>query len=154
MAIHFDNLPTEKPEGATTRTAGTFKARIVKAEIGKSKTSGNEQLVVSFKTEKGEFVNEYYQEGDSPFAMFKLGQLLLACAVKLQGEGTLKDISKVIINKDVIIDVVINDRGYGSLDYSKDKKGIMPVTTEVAVHTTETNLDPELEQAIETDSDF
>ena len=61
----------------------------------------------------------------------------------------LKDVAKVIQGKRVVIDVVVNDRGYGSLDYSGDKEGIYPIG-----YTGNEELDPEVSQAIEANVEY
>ena len=139
--LNFSKLPTAKPNNNSV-AEGTYNATIFKSGMRKSKTSDNEYLNVSFKLDEGGFVNENYFDSDKPFLMYKLGRLLKACNVELKGKGSLKDVAKVIKGKKVIIDVVVNDRGYGALDYSGDKEGIYP-TTEDHV------MDEEVSQAIE-----
>lgn len=148
--MNFDTLPKDKPRQNNV-TDGRYTATVFDAKMTPSKsTPGTEYLNVSFKLDKGGFVNENYFDSDKPFIMYKLGRLLNACGVTLSGTGSLKDVAKVIKGKNVIIDVAVNDRGYGALDYSGDKEGIYGVgeTTEAAEQTT---LDPDITQAIETD---
>ena len=117
-----------------------------------SKDSNNEYLNVSFKIDNGGFVNENYFDSDKPFLQYKLGRLLNACKVTLSGEGTLRDVAKVIKDKVVIIDVAVNDRGYGALDYSGNNEGIYPVDATPAPTAT-VQASPEVNQAIEADVD-
>lgn len=161
--LQFDKMPTAKPANGSEVVAGRFAAKVFKTQMMVSKTTNNEYLNVSFKLKDGGFVNENYFDSDKPFLQYKLGRLLRACKVQLEGEGTLKDVAKVIADKDVIIDVEVNDRGYGSLDYSKDKEGIyMPDEFDnpfdVPEIGEEVTIDPEVNQAIEaeldTDEDF
>ena len=56
----------------------------------------------------------------------------------------------MITGKKGIIDVSLNDRGYPCLDYTEDREGIYPIG-HTAVETT-TELDPEINQAIEADN--
>lgn len=89
--------------------------------------------------------------------MYKLGQLLKACGVTLSGEGTLKDVQKVIQGKKVIIDIVLNDNGYGTLDYSGTHEGIYPPTKTEDPFAPAAVADEEISQAIEAnivDEDF
>ena len=115
--------------------------------------TGTEYLNVSFLCDGGGFVNENYFDSDKPFLQYKLGQLLKACQVTLEGEGTLKDVAKVIKGKKVIIDVVVNDKGYGALDYSGNNDGIYPINGATVESDEAPELDADLEQAID-DSDF
>ena len=148
MAINFDALPKDKPNGNSTVTEGRHLAQVFKAEMTTSK-EGNKYLRVTFKTKDGGFVNENYFDSDKPFLQYKLGRLLKATKVVLEGTGTLEDIAKVIKDKKVTIDVVVNDRGYGGLDYSDNKEGIYSrdevVTEEIEV---ESPVDDEIEAAV------
>jgi hypothetical protein len=153
MAINFDALPKDKPNGNSTVTEGRHLAQVFKAEMTTSK-EGNKYLRVTFKTKDGGFVNENYFDSDKPFLQYKLGRLLKATKVVLEGTGTLEDIAKVIRDKKVTIDVVVNDRGYGGLDYSDNKEGIYSrdevVTEEIEV---ESPVDDEIEAAVASDED-
>lgn len=153
MAINFDALPKDKPNGNSTVTEGRHLAQVFKAEMTTSK-EGNKYLRVTFKTKDGGFVSENYFDSDKPFLQYKLGRLLKATKVVLEGTGTLEDIAKVIRDKKVTIDVVVNDRGYGGLDYSDNKEGIYSrdevVTEEIEV---ESPVDDEIEAAVASDED-
>lgn len=146
--LNFTSLPKDKPNNNSV-AEGRYNAIVFKSEMRKSKESNNEYLNVSFKIDNGGFVNENYFDSDKPFLMYKLSRLLLACNTPLEGEGTLKDVAKVIQGKRVVIDVVVNDRGYGSLDYSGDKGGIYPIG-----YTGNEELDPEVSQAIEANVEY
>ena len=146
--LNFTSLPKNKPNNNSI-AEGRYNAIVFKSEMRKSKESNNEYLNVSFKIDNGGFVNENYFDSDKPFLMYKLSRLLLACNTPLDGEGTLKDVAKVIQGKRVVIDVVVNDRGYGSLDYSGDKEGIYPIG-----YTGNEELDPEVSQAIEANVEY
>lgn len=124
--VKFDALPKDKPSQNNV-TDGRYTATIFDAKMIASKTTpGTEYLNVSFKVNGG-FVNENYFDSDKPFLLYKLGRLLKACKVELAGEGSLKDVAKVVKGKTVIIDVVVNDRGYGALDYSGNNEGIYSI---------------------------
>lgn len=147
--MNFDALPKDKPRQNNV-TDGRYTAVVFDAKMTPSKsTPGTEYLNVSFKLDKGGFVNENYFDSDKPFIMYKLGRLLKACNVTLSGTGSLKDVAKVIKGKNVIVDVAVNDRGYGALDYSGDKEGIYGINE--ADTASEDTLDPDITQAIETD---
>ena len=146
--LNFTSLPKDKPNNNSV-AEGRYNAIVFKSEMRKSKESNNEYLNVSFKIDNGGFVNENYFDSDKPFLMYKLSRLLLACNTPLDGEGTLKDVAKVIQGKRVVIDVVVNDRGYGSLDYSGNKEGIYPIG-----YTGNEELDPEVNQAIEANIEY
>ena len=153
--VNFSALPKDKPAGGNA-TEGRHLATIFDAKMVDSKsTPGTKYLNVSFKLAKGGFVNENYFDSDKPFLQYKLSRLLTACGISLDGTGTLDDVRKVIKGRDVVIDVVINDKGYGALDYSGDNEGIYSTTAvEVAPTELETKtvtIDPELNEVVETD---
>lgn len=150
--VNFDALPKDKPNQNNV-TDGRYKARVFKTEMRTGKKSNEEYLNVSFKLDDGGFVNENYFDSDKSFLQYKLGRLLKACKVTLSGEGTLKDVAKVIKDKEVIIDVAVNDRGYGALDYSGDNDGIYPVDATPNPEATVVTASPEVNQAIEADID-
>lgn len=153
--IQFNALPKDKPSQNTVKN-GRYTATVFKCEMRTSKETKNEYLNVSFLCDGGGFVNENYFDSDKPFLQFKLGQLLKACNVTLEGEGTLKDVAKVIKGKKVIIDVVVNDKGYGALDYSGNNDGIYPIggaSTATEEDTEAPELDADIDQAID-DEDF
>ena len=150
--IQFNALPKDKPSQNSVKN-GRYTATVFKTEMRTGKETGNEYLNVSFLCDGGGFVNENYFDSDKPFLQYKLGQLLKACNVNLEGEGTLKDVAKVIKDKKVIIDVVVNDKGYGALDYSGNNDGIYPVGSTSNNDSEATELDAELDQAID-DEDF
>ena len=152
--LNFDALPKDKPNSNTV-AAGRYNATVFKSEMRKGKESGTDYLNVSFKIDGGGFVNENYFDSDKPFLQYKLGRLLKACKITLNGQGTLKDVAKVINGKKVIIDVAVNDRGY-----SGNYEGIYaPDETNIADDMgTEVRIDEDIDQAIEaevdTDEDF
>lgn len=156
MALNFDTIPTDKPSNIKPIEPGKYLAKITKAEMRVGKTSGNEYLSVSFKLEKGGFANDNYFDSDAPFNQYKIGRLLKACGVTLEGEFTLNDIRKVVVNKEVIIDAAANDRGYGVIDYSGKNEGIY-ATNETALEearAVESNaqaLDQDITEAIDED---
>ena len=100
--LNFERLPQNKPNQNAV-AEGRYRAEVFKCEMRVGKDSGNEYLNVSFKIENGGFVNENYFESDKPFLLYKLGRLLNACNVQLSGEGSLRDVAKVIKGKKVNI---------------------------------------------------
>lgn len=148
--ISFDKLPENKPNSNSV-AAGRYNAKVFKTQMVKSKNNPDmEYLNVSFQVNGGGFVNENYFDSDKPFILYKLGRLLKACNIELAGDFSLKDVAKVIANKEVVIDVEINDRGYATLDYSGNKEGIYSPLEAISDQVPgEEELDPELNQAIE-----
>lgn len=154
MAINFDALPTGKPNGGARIEEGRHLAVVDKAEMTTSK-EGNRYLKVTFKTKDGSFMSENYFDSDKPFLQYKLGRLLQATKIVLEGTGSLEDVAKLVKGKKVIIDVVLNDRGYGSLDFSDNKEGVYARDEVVVdeIESEEPTIDPEVEEAVASEDD-
>lgn len=150
MAIIFDDIPDKKPSQRIEVEPGQYSATVIRAEMLTAKSSGNDFLSVAFKLDKGGFVNEAFTDNEKPFNQWKIGRLCKACDVTLVGEFQLKDLTKVIKGKEVILDVTMNDRGYPSIDYSGDNEGMYPANATVAQDT-----DAEVDAAIaDVDDEF
>lgn len=149
--INFDSLPKDKPS-QNNIVPGKYDAEVFKTEMMVSKNTNTEYLNVSFKIIGGGFVNENYFDSDKQFLQYKLGRLLTACNVTLGGNGTLKDVAKVIKGKKVTIAVDVNDRGYGVLDYTGDNEGIYSYGG--AAVTAAPEINQAIEAAVDTDEDF
>ena len=152
MAIIFDEMPDKKPSQRTQVEPGQYSATVVKAEMLTGKASGNEFLSVAFKLDKGGFVNEAFTDNEKPFNQWKIGRLCKACGVSLVGEFHLKDLTKVIKGKEVLLDVTMNDRGYPSVDYSGDNEGMYPANAATLEEAQESD-DAEVEAAIANEDD-
>lgn len=152
--INFDSLPKDKPNNNSIEP-GRYTATVFKCEMRESKTTpGTKYLNVSFKCGNHGFVNENYFDSDKAFLQYKLGRLLKACKVTLAGEGKLEDVAKVIKGKEVVVDVVVNDRGYGSLDYSGGNEGIYePESVSTKAVENAVTVDADIDEAIEADVD-
>ena len=73
--INFNELPSDKPNQNKVEE-GRYTATVFDAKMVASKsTPGTEYLNVSFKLDKGGFVNENYFDSDKPFLQYKLGRL-------------------------------------------------------------------------------
>lgn len=156
--IQFDKLPNRNPSASVAVEPGRYLAQVHKAEIKESQNTGEKYLKVTFITQDKGFVGENYFDRDNDFLRWKLGRLLNATKVVLEGAGTLNDVAKLIIGKKVTIDVTVNDRGYANLDYSSGKEGVYPreavVTAEIEKDEDPT-LDSDISNAIaSTDEEF
>jgi len=156
MAIQFDKLPKEKPNQNATINPGRYLVKISKAEMVERKEA-NSYLRVTFVTKNKETFTENFFDDPKPFILYKISRLLLATEIVLEGEGSLKDIGKLIVGKKVIVDVVVNDKGYANLDFSDKKEGIYRtdevVIDEVDAEPEKPALDEDVNEAIASDDD-
>lgn len=107
MALNFNDLPKDRPNGDTT-SAGVFEKGIYpgiakRAEMRTSAGSGNSYLVVQIAVtnEHGQTTTVFdnFFDTDKPLPRFKLAQFLRAVGVIPSGNFELKDLVKVINNR-------------------------------------------------------
>ena len=110
MAIKFDTLPTQNPGGGSVKP-GLYYAHVEKAEMKQPKDASKKPyLSVTLKLfdrdkKKAGVLFDMFSESDNNVQQYKLGRFLRACGIPLVGEMELKDIAKVVINKDIAADV-------------------------------------------------
>lgn len=146
--IQFDALPTSKPNQNATINPGRYTVKITKAEMVE-RAEASAYLRVTFATAKKETFSENFFEDNKPFLLYKIGRLLKATGVVVEGEGSLKDIGKLIVNKKAIVDVDVNDKGYANLDFSDNKEGIYALDEVVTAEAP--TLDEDVTEAIASD---
>lgn len=116
MAINYDALPSSKP--SSTVPAGFYKAKIIKAEMKTSKTSGDAYLSVQYDLRNDNGVTgklfDMHFDSEKEFLRYKLQRFLTALNLNLTGSFELKDLCKLINGKELIVDVDVEDNAqYG-----------------------------------------
>lgn len=116
MAINYDALPSTKP--ASTIPAGFYKATIVKAEMRTSKNTGNSYLSIQYDLNNGAGVTgklfDMQFDSEKEFLRYKLQRFLTALQLNLQGSFELKDLCKLVNNKQLVVDITIEDAKDGN----------------------------------------
>lgn len=111
MAINYDALPSTKPQ--STIPAGFYQATIVKAEMKKSKNTGNDYLSIQYDLNNGAGVTgklfDMQMESEKEFLRYKLQRFLTALKLNLSGTFELKDLCKLINGKKLVVDVTVED---------------------------------------------
>ena len=108
--INFDALPKTNPGGGVAKP-GIYRATIDKAEMRAPKDpSKKEYLSITLKLrDKDEspagVVFDILTESDAPAILYKIGRFLRACGIPLQGAMELKDIAKLVLGKEVAVDI-------------------------------------------------
>lgn len=109
MAINYDALPSTKP--SATVPAGFYKATIIKCEMRTSKSTGNSYLSVLYNLNNGkEDVGKLYDmqfDSEKEFLRYKLQRFLTALRLDLKGTFELKDLCKLINNKQLVVDITV-----------------------------------------------
>lgn len=107
MAINFDELPQDKPQGFEVLPEGTYLA-VVKEASMKSGKSGNGdymQVVLKITADDGKtiLVFDNFFDSDKPLPRYKLGQFMRALKINMHGNFELVDLTKVITNKSCMV---------------------------------------------------
>ena len=105
MTINFDALPKERPENEyPLAPEGFHKATINKTTV-KTSAKGNDYLEVQLKLDSGETVFDIIMNSDKPALQYKIARFITACKIPLVGELSLADLGRVVLNKQVVVDI-------------------------------------------------
>lgn len=115
MAINYDSLPSVKPQN--TVPAGFYQATIIKAEMRKSKNTGNDYLSIQYDLNNGAGITgklyDILMESEKEFLRYKLQRFLTALQLNLVGTFELKDLCKLVNGKKLIVDITVEDSDRG-----------------------------------------
>lgn len=113
MAINFDSLPGSKPYSVPT--PGTYYATIETAEMKQGKDTSKPpylNLKYKLKTADGKHAGVIFDiisESEHSLMQYKLKRFLIAIGVSFEGEFELKDISKLCVGKEILLDTKIEE---------------------------------------------
>lgn len=125
MAINFSALPTDNPYSAPE--PGFYKGKIVKTEMKQPKDVSKKQyLAVTYDlTDKnGKSAGKLFDnifDSDTPALQYKLGRLALACKLPMTGVLELKDLGKIIVNKEVVLELEHDKEGRAQVALFKNE---------------------------------
>lgn len=120
MAINFDALPNSKPFSIVP--AGTYYATIESAEMKQGKDTSKPpylNLKYSLKTKEGKTAGTLFDiiaESEHNLMQYKLKRFLQALGVTFEGAFELKDIQKLCVGKQIILDTKIEEGTDGRQD--------------------------------------
>ena len=111
MAINMNSLPTEKPSMSSVIPKGCYIAKIVKAEM-KTPRSGKADYFSAecditdpvSNTDMGKFWINLF-ESDANLPRYQLARFIRALNLNIQGEFELKDLTKMVNNKSLMVDI-------------------------------------------------
>ena len=116
--INFDSLPTTSEY---TVEADVYLAHIEKAEMRTPKPDANgnrkpDYLNLQYRLtrhngKKAGVMFDGQYESDKQLIQYKLARFLKACKIPLQGQMELKDIATLVLNKDIVVDAVVDESG-------------------------------------------
>lgn len=118
--INFDSLPNEKPSMSNIIPKGQYIATIEKAEMKQSKDETkpdylNMQLDLTDPESKMPVgkIWAILTESDKSLPMFQLSRLIKALKLPITGNFELKDLTKMIPGKQMLVDVAPEKRNDG-----------------------------------------
>jgi len=118
MSVNFDSLPSDNPNGTIPK--GRYHATIKSAEMkqGKPDKDGNLKApylnaCLMLKTiDKNQGKGNMYDiisESEQPIAQYKLRRLVEALELPITGKFELKDLCKIIVGKEMLVDITIDN---------------------------------------------
>lgn len=121
MTINFNSLPTEKPSNGFVIPKGQYLATIVKAEMRQGKDLSkppylNLELDLTdtvSKTSAGK-IWAIITESEASLQRYQLARLIKALELPITGDFELKDLTKIIINKQMLVDVCPEEKKDGT----------------------------------------
>jgi len=120
MAINFDSLPSDKP--FSIPEPGTYFATIESAEMKQGKDLTKPpylNLKYKLKRADGKSAGTLFDliaESEHSLMQYKLKRFLIAIGVSFEGEFELKDIAKLCVGKEIIVDTKIEEGTDGRQD--------------------------------------
>lgn len=120
MAINFNTLPTERPSGGAIIPKGKYEATIVKSEMKQGKDSTKPPYLniemditdIPSGTNMGKLW-AILTESEAPLPRYQLSRFIKALELPITGEFDLKDLTKMINGKKLLVDIVPEDRKDG-----------------------------------------
>ena len=117
MAINMNSIPTSKPAMSTIIPKGSYIAKIVKSEMKQGKDSSKPPYFSAecditdpaSNTSMGKFWINLF-ESEAQLCRYQLGRFIKALNLNIQGEFELKDLTKMVNNKSLIIDICPEDK--------------------------------------------
>lgn len=114
MPISFDSLPQDKPVGALL-PKGCYQARIIEATMRTPQNGGDDYLALTYtlKTIEGEDKGKLWDnffDVDKPIPRYKLQRLLTALGLTSLTTFELKDLTKVVVGKYMLVDIATDEK--------------------------------------------
>lgn len=146
MAINMNSIPTTKPSIGNVIPKGRYKATITKAEMRTPKdTSRPDYFSAECDIEDlasginmGKFWINLFAS-DAPLIRFQIGRFIKALALPITGEFELKDLTKIVTGKALLIDITPEEKKDGS----EPQRSVVDISTDCFYPITgETNDNP------------
>ena len=116
MAINFDSLPTEKPGNNFLLEPGRYKATIIEADVKMGTKNPRPYLALTYAITQypnkscGKLWDNFF-DVDKQLPKYKIKRLVEALGLRLTGSLEFKDLAKIILNKSMVVDICVNEKG-------------------------------------------
>lgn len=120
MSINMNSLPKEKPSQGNLIPKGNYRAKIKKAEMRSPKDVNRPDYFSAecdvtdpvSNTEMGKFWINLF-ESEAPLVRWQLSRFIQALGLPLEGEFDLKDLTKMVNGKELMVDIQPEERTDG-----------------------------------------
>lgn len=131
MPLNMNNMPTDKPSVGGGKLGpiepGMYPVTVTKATVDISPNS-NKYIELEFTLANKRKMWAKLYDVDKPLPQYKIAAFIRAVGLNFGNtEFELKDVAKVCVNKQLMIDIMIKDNGYNDIDIEGDKKGFYPL---------------------------
>ena len=116
MSINMNSIPTTKPAMNTIIPKGSYIAKIVKSEMKTPKSGKADYFSAecditdpASNTPMGKFWINLY-ESEAQLVRYQLGRFIKALGLNIVGEFELKDLTKMVNGKSLIVDICPEDK--------------------------------------------
>ena len=116
MSINMNSIPTTKPAMSTIIPKGSYIAKIVKSEMKTPKSGKADYFSAecditdpASNTYMGKFWINLY-ESEAQLVRYQLGRFINALNLNIKGEFELKDLTKMVNGKSLIVDICPEDK--------------------------------------------
>lgn len=122
MAINFDALPKERPEGSggfKLVPTGFRRMTIIETSVRPGSNGDYIQVVLEDDETKSR-IYDFISSSEKPAIQYKLSRLISACKLPLSGSLELADLAKLLNNRKLVVDVKHAKDDYQSTKQGKD----------------------------------
>lgn len=134
MAINFNSLPTEKPALGVIIPKGTYLAKIVKAEMKQPKDETKDEYLnmelditdIASNTSMGKMWS-ILTTSEAPLPRYQLARIIKALNLPINGDFELKDLTKMIVNKEMKVDICPEEKKDGT----EPQRSVIDISAEI-----------------------
>lgn len=114
--LNYDNMPNQKPAMSNVIPKGCYKAHIAKAEMKTPKSGGDDYFSAECditEIDSGKAMGKFWIrlfDSDKSLPIYQIKRFVDALHLPIKGEFELKDLTKMCVNKDLLVDICPEDK--------------------------------------------